>query len=61
MDLEDDEDLLENDDGALEEDADTPLETSPGSLNARRLIERRLELRRLREQLDDPDFEDLIE
>ncbi len=55
MDIEDDDTLLEDD----EETPDSPASSSrpiPANMDSRRLIERRRELRQLREQLEDPDF-----
>jgi hypothetical protein len=55
MEYTEDEALLEDDEGSDEEPV---LQESVVSANkdTRRLIERRLELQRLREQLDDPGF-----
>ena len=54
MDFEDDEILLEDEETATA--ATAPAAPAAGRVDPRRLIERRLELRRLREQLEDPGF-----
>lgn len=55
MNIEIDDDLLEQDD-ELEVDTNATPRQPPTHLDARRMIERRLELRHLREQLEDPEF-----
>jgi hypothetical protein len=55
VEYEDNESLLEDDENA--DDAPVSVAgTIPGNRDPRRLIERRLELQRLREQLEDPGF-----
>jgi hypothetical protein len=55
MSMETDDELVEIDEEA--EDGYLPsIKPLIGNIDARRLIERRLELRRLREQLEDPEF-----
>lgn len=53
-----DDPLLEEDEDALDVAGNsTVAQPIDKQLDARRLIERRLELRRLREQLEDPNFD----
>jgi hypothetical protein len=60
MNIEFDEDLLEGNDEQDDEN-DSLLVIPPNKLDARRMIERRIEMKRLREMLDDPEFDDIFE
>lgn len=60
MHIEFDEDVLEGDD-EQEDENDSLVVIPPHKLDARRRIERRVEMKRLRELLDDPDFSDIFD